>query len=176
MSNRPSAVDRIRRDAAIVAERARGAAQTELASRYGISVRQVRNICTTASGPVVAASLSRAEELLLGVMSEYDDLQAELQALPKAQPNIQLGAVKARLQLLRDRTHLLQATALIPAEMYAVDHQQQAMRIVEIVLDAFEEFNVPVDVQRTIVERVEAVGKSGGAARLAEAELPVGEG
>jgi hypothetical protein len=165
-------VERLRRNAQILAERAGGTPLGELAHRYGLSERQVRYICDAEGAPVTQAGAREAEALVHGVLADYQRVAVELEELSrtKAHPTVRLGAVKAKLNLLKDRTQFLTATGLIQqslGELESQDYQEDAIALANTILDVLDEYAVPLEVHRAILDRV--TGEFGHTKAVAEA-------
>ncbi len=73
-----SAVDKVRRDEQIIAERARGLTWPTIARRHGLSERQCRNIWSARPGRVSCRDLTdleaRVDEALEGYDAAIEDL------------------------------------------------------------------------------------------------------
>jgi hypothetical protein len=172
---RLTAADRVRRNAQILADRASGESLTAIANRHGLTSRQVRSICNGAEGRLAAPAVAQSEALVMSVLAEYDSLARDLDRLSRRRnPNTELGAVKAKLQLLKNRTAFLVQTGLIPGDVFAMEYDRDAMQLAETIIEVFDRYDVPDEVQLAVVEAVES--QRTRSARLgvrAEAQLPL---
>lgn len=176
-SRRLSAADRIRRNAQILAERASGEPLSTIAERHDLTTRQVRSICNDGETPVVQTTIERSEALAISVLAHYEKLGGDLDRLATSRrdPNTQLGAIKAKISLLKQQTHFLLATGLIPRDLSAIDYERDAVELADTLLDVLEAHDVPWEVQNAVVQAVEArIGRGALApGSQAEAGLPL---
>jgi hypothetical protein len=172
---RLSDAERVERNARIRADRAHGLRWTEVAARNGVSVRQAQKVwADEQTAPITrAAAIDRATEVLDATLNKYDRVEVSLERLASDRANsaVQLGAIKAQLQVLRDRTALLQSLGLLSARTLQIAaHERDFNALVDQLLDGLEAHAVPHRVQRAIVESIEAMNAKGGPAAH---ELPV---
>lgn len=157
-SRRLSAADRIRRNAQILADRAGGEPVSTIAERHDLTTRQVRSICNDGETPVVQTTIERSEALAVSVLADYEKLRRDLDRLSTSRrdPNTQLGAIKAKISVVKQQTDFLLATGLISRDLSAIDYERDAVELAETLLEVLEEQKVPWEVQNALIEAVEA--------------------
>lgn len=155
--SRLKAADRVRRDAGIREERAAGMDWATIAAGHGITPRRAREIWAEGSGASVDP-IEDATAILAATLARYSYWEAELEGLyaRTRNPAVQLGAIKTGLQLVRDRSALLQSTGAMDARaLRASVMDRDAMATARAVLDVFKERDVPMETQEALIEAIE---------------------
>jgi Homeodomain-like domain len=108
--------ERAQRNLRVVQDRARGLSWTRIGDRHGISDRQARRIVTEyrRAGPGLREydPVEIVEEVLDAQEAALDDLA--VLAETTTNPSVELGAIKTKLAVHRERLELLGAIGLLP--------------------------------------------------------------
>ena len=113
--------ERARRDADIVRDRARGRSWASLARRHGLSDRHCRRIVAEhAHGHPQLEGLDPLD-VVTGIYGRYEPAIDELVDLSDQARNesARVGAIKARIEIIKAETDLLQAIGVLPREYRA---------------------------------------------------------
>jgi hypothetical protein len=136
--------EKVRRDADVVTDRARGLAWTTIAARHELTERQCRNIWNERLREV---SLEPVDvRFYLGEsIAQLDAAIEELALLAETTANdpVRLGAVKARLDALGSKFELMRLSGLLPFDARAVRTEAQLREICAMVLELFDRYEVP---------------------------------
>jgi len=143
-----SAADKVARDQAVVADRARGLPWAMVAERHGISERQARDAW---SGRSVDLEQVPAREAIADELRRRDALLEDLALVADQTKNdsVRLGAIRTRHEVLKDRFALLQATGLTtPIALAGTSCQMKT--ITELIIGMLKRY----DVDRADMEEV----------------------
>jgi hypothetical protein len=146
---RVTAIEKVERDARVVADRVRGLGWSAVADRNGISRRQAQNIFRTyrhtRPSLLDRDPLAEAEQTL----DEFDDLVERLSLLAEASNNdaVKLGALRAQLKAHVERLKLLTALHVVPAARPGALHERDVRLLVQLVLAVFAKNGVSPEVE-----------------------------
>jgi hypothetical protein len=152
-SRRPrlAAAGKVKRDEAVIADRARGFGWSTVAERNGVSARQCQNIWR-----------ERQERTLLDVANPREELRDEIAFLDAAieeyaklsettgNDSIRLGAIKARLEAQARRLELKRFCGLLPWDLGQVVSATATRLIVEELIAICEKHDVPEQVYKEL--------------------------
>lgn len=149
---RGTAQEKVRRDAEIVTDRARGLTWASIAERHGLSARQARTVWTEhceATGPAdPAEALLAVQEAVAQIDQVVED--AALLALSTANDSVKVAALKLRLSALGQRFELQRLVGVLPYDLgwflYDADTRATAQTIVRVL----EEHDTPLEVMRDL--------------------------
>jgi len=111
-----TAADQVRRDRAIVVDRARGLGWSLVAERNGVSERQARRVWANHSDSDRELLEAHPVEALKDALEQLNALTEEAVLLSETTPNdaVRLGAIRTRRVLLADKLELQQACGVLP--------------------------------------------------------------
>ena len=152
MASRVTAQEKVRRDAKVVADRARGFTWRTIAERNGLCERQCRAIW--------AERRSASIDLLAGdPMESLDEAADQLDALIEdcallaettANDSVRVAAIKERRTLIGEKIAFQQATGLLPRNLRLLRTEQQMTDIIEGMIEILVEHEVGEDVLRAL--------------------------
>ena len=156
---RATAHDKVRRDAAIVADRARGLQWRTVADRYGLSERQCRAIWTEAQAVRRTDHVQDAEAIVHDVIASLDALVEDLALLSEGTSNdsVRLGAIKARMQAVEQRFGVMRAAGLLPPTWEALRVDLDGRKVAQRIFDVFEAHGVDEVVKDDVLAAVETI-------------------
>jgi hypothetical protein len=163
---RLTAAQKVRRDAEIVADRARGLTWPTIAERNRISERQARRAWTDwiRRAPLEAVDPLRA---LQDAVAQLDALVEDLVLLAESTANdsVRLGAIKSRWLIIADRFRLMSYTGLLPRDLGLYRTELDARRLVDAIFRAFDEHAVSRDAREAVLAalRSESLRQNGSA-------------
>lgn len=149
-----TAEQRMNRNRAIFDARARGFGWDEIARQHDVSVRQAQRIHSeyrdASPGALAADPIATVEELLAGHDAALEDL-ARL-ANDAKHDGARLGAIRARLDVMREKYELLAAVGVLPRDLGQVAVQIDSQRIADATVAVLERHAVPEHVFDEILE------------------------
>jgi hypothetical protein len=158
MAARLPASHKARRDAQIVADRARGLRWATIAERHGVTERQCRTVWRESQqGRVLSYEqedpLASLDEAIASVDSVIEDLA--LLAESTNNDAVKLGAIRARLGALIERFALMRACGLVPRDLGhgELDVRKVVSAIGEIVRERRIDPEVITEMQKAIRAR-----------------------
>jgi hypothetical protein len=112
---RVTAQEKVRRDAAIAGDRARGLGWAQISERHGVSERQARTIWRERLQEVSTEPVD-VREALREAIAQLDAAIEDLALLAESTSNdsVRLGAIKARLAAMAERHELMRLSGLLP--------------------------------------------------------------
>jgi hypothetical protein len=145
------------RNAEIVGARMRGIGTEQVARTYGISVRRVRQVVEEwrATNPTLRSR--DPLEIVDEILEQYAGAVEEL-ALISATTSydaVRVGAIRARMDTLRQMTELLQATGVLPHDLGKLRVDLDVRYVAEAILTVLDEEGVPQEVQQRLVGLLE---------------------
>ena len=84
----------------------------------------------------------------------FETAFAELEAISQTSTNESacVGAVKARVEIVKSECDLLQAVGVLPRNLGAVRADRDMRLIVSEILKLFDKYDVPVEAQKELLE------------------------
>jgi hypothetical protein len=151
-----SAEDRARRNRQVVAARARGLSWDSVASTYGLSVRRCEEIWSEYRRGQPKLKEIDPVDVIEEMLLQYDGAAEELAlvAATADQGATRVGAIRTRLQVLLQKTELMQATGVLPNDLgrlrVDIDLRVMAQRILAV----FDANDVPDEVQEAVMAAI----------------------
>jgi hypothetical protein len=149
---RVTAQEKVRRDARVVADRARGFGWRTIAARHGLCERQCRAIWAERRSGGVDLLAGDPMESLHEAADQLDALIEDCAVLAEATANdsVRVAAIKERRALMGERIALQQACGLLPRNLRLLRTEQEMRNILERVIEILVEHEVGEDVLRAI--------------------------
>lgn len=161
---RSNAREQVRRDARIVADRARGLTWPTIAERHGLSERRCRTIWKTRVSGLDDLGERDLVATLRDAIANLDAVIEDCALLAErtANDSVRLGAIKARMAAMSEKLGLLQRCGLLPD--FGLWRYEIDVRLVSrTILDVFDEHGIEGDVRHEIAERLSAQSARNGA-------------
>lgn len=157
MGSRVRAVDQVKRDAAVVADRARGLRWNQIAERHKLSARQCQKIWSTRESLNPEVLRPDAEAEVQAELDYVDAVVADLAELALTTNNdaVRLGAIRSRLVALQHRLELRRIYGLLPWDRYRLDGEKDLEWIFTEIRDLFVSHGLPLRELRQIDEAFE---------------------
>lgn len=146
-----NAQERVRRDAEVVAARARGLSWPTIAAQFHLSERQCRRIVREYRAEAEAEAFDAASAVRDAL--EAHDAAIEELALLAEQTNhdgAKLGAIRARLDAIRSRWELMRAIGLLPANLGQLWSEFDAEMVSREIVAVLDKHEIAADVRREI--------------------------
>lgn len=141
----------------MVRARARGLGWAEISARLALSERQCRRVVAEfrETGPRLHEMdpVETIEEALEQFDSAIEDLA--LLAEKSQHDGVRLGATRSRLDALRGKLELMRAVGVLPRDLGRLKIEVDVRHTARAILDVFEAYSVPHEVQEAVVEAVE---------------------
>jgi len=155
-SVKTSAAEKVKRDARVVADRARGLRWATIAQRNGVSESQARNIWRERRSAEGFRTI-RPDEIVDEAVAQLEAVVEELAELAASTNNdaVRLGAVKARAAALLQRIELLQALGRVPLAPQ-LRYEVNIEATVNAVLQVFDRYNLPKSAAHELVDALRA--------------------
>ena len=141
VSARVAANEKVKRDAEIVRDRARGLTWETIALRYGLSTRQCRAVFSEWAREQPSPFKANRLDLLHETLASYDLAVEEFALLADdaTQETVRLGALRTKLAAMDARLQLMISLAMLPIDPRKVleeaDYRAQVIAIAEILND-----------------------------------------
>ena len=152
MSKRLTAAEKVKRDAKIVADRARGLGWALVADRHGLTERQCQNIwahfLNSQPEPGEADPLTAVYETIASCDAIIEELA--LVAESATHDAVRLGAIKARQYAIEQRFRLKQAMGLIPRDLGLFVYEFDADRLAQTLEDVCEKHGATPEFYRDL--------------------------
>jgi hypothetical protein len=150
--SRLSAREKVRRDDAIVADRARGLTWATVAERHGVSDRHAREVWREYAKHrnIVSAD---PEDAVLEALDRYDAIIEELVDATDNASNesVRLGALKHRLAATRAKVDLQASTGMLANHDWT-EELRSVRKILTAIFQVLDEHGIPDDVQLAAIE------------------------
>lgn len=157
--SRCNAEAKVRRDAQIVADRARGLQWATISARYGLSERQCREIWKTYRATKREIFDERPEDAIIDVVASIDAVIEDLALVAESAKHdaVRLGAVKARLAAIRQRAEVLCAVGVLPEPAHFAALVEYD-RVIETIMGVFRENGVEDHVYAALATALRGCG------------------
>jgi hypothetical protein len=152
------AADKVRRDAALVADRNRGLTWPQVASRHGVSETQARNIHRAwRDGNQRVLASQEPMEWLWRTLERYESIQAQLAVIAASADNsaAQVGALRAQMDAIAAQTQLLVASGLLPRNLRAFREAGDMSRLIVRFVEILERHEVEPELVGELLELVQ---------------------
>ena len=138
---------RVERNAEVVRDRARGLGWSKVAERNGLSERQCRRICEEWRATRPSAYDHDPLALLDEILDHYDAGIEDLALVREEalQDAVKVGAVKARMNLIREKAELLQAVGILPRDLGKFAEERDLRVVADTVWAVMDKHDVPDD-------------------------------
>lgn len=154
MAKRLTATEKVRRDAKIVADRARGLGWALIADRYELTQRQCQSVWAesldTQPQPGEADPLAVVKEEIARHDAIIEDLA--LIAESAAHDGVKLGAIKARLAAMAQRIDLMRVIGVLPSDLGLFRHEVEVQRVAQDLLEVCKRHGATEEFYRDIRE------------------------
>ena len=153
-----TSVDVARRNVEIVTASQRGMSPATIANTYGLDVDHVRRIIR--ENKDLREPLNMEGDPVELARDQLDQLAAAIDELAivsatAKNDSARVGAIGKRLDAIRQQRELLQAIGLLPHDLgtlhVSIDVQAMSIRVLEV----FERFDLPMDVQGAIIDAID---------------------
>jgi hypothetical protein len=157
VSVRLTAQEKVRRDAAIARDRARGLGWATISARHGVSERQGRTIWRERLQGVSAEPVD-VREALREAIAQLDAAIEDVSTLAESTANdaVRLGAIKARISAMGDKQDLMRLAGLLPYDERAVRTEMELREINDAIIALFDRYGLPDAAKRELEEGLEA--------------------
>ncbi|MGI9110818.1 MAG: hypothetical protein ACR2GT_01215 [Gaiellaceae bacterium] len=136
---RVTSEEKPRRDASVIADRARGFGWTAIAARHDLCERMCREIWNEhlrkqPLGP------DDPREALREAVARYDAAIEDLARLAESTGNdpVRLGSIKARLDAMTRREDLLRIAGILPSTARALRTEIDIQKMTDVIIDLFD--------------------------------------
>jgi hypothetical protein len=151
---------RAARDLEITAAADRGVRYATLARQYRLSERQIGNIVREKRAERVEelaslATMDHVNETLAQYESAIEELALTAAAIPADSWSHRVGAVKAKVEVVKARWELLQAIGYVPQNLSTVRVELEAAEVGRAIVGVLEAYGVDEVVQDAILDVVE---------------------
>jgi hypothetical protein len=158
---RGPAAAKYRRDLHIFREYLEGRSGAALAREYGLTARQIRQIVSDMREAATPPAERSPEQIIDEVIVRMEEAMRELaEAREGLTGAAQLKAISAYLNGLEQYFRLHQRAGRIPSEPGQWRTERDIERTVEVILDVFERYQVPIEAQREIRDLLDGRGKA----------------
>ena len=143
VATRLPAEAKVRRDASVIADRARGLSWATVAQRHQLSERHCREIWAT--GRTTDLNPRASLDALADILAQLDAAIEDLALLAETTRNdaVRLGAVRARLAAMADRFEVMQACGLLPRDLGLFRLEIDVREMTRVIVDAFDAHAIP---------------------------------
>lgn len=148
------AADKAKRDAELVADRAKGWAWAKVAKKYDITVRQAHNIWDDEkSRHIPALTEEDALSVVYESLARYEEWQNQLADVTEdSNGAVKVGAIRAQMDCENRATELRQATGLLPKNLGKLAVEWDVRFVVRQVVAVLEEHEAPPQMQKALLE------------------------
>jgi hypothetical protein len=158
---RGTAIEKYRRDINIFRQHLEGRGAAAIAREHDLSDRQIRQIVSDMREAATPPAERSAEQIIDEVIVRMEEAMRELaEAREGLTGAAQLKAISAYLNGLEQYFRLHQRAGRIPSEPRQWRTERDIERTVEVILDVFERYQVPVEAQREIRDLLDGRGKA----------------
>lgn len=163
MPGRLPAAEKVRRDAQIVRDRARGLTWATIAERHGVSVRQCQAILSGHLAAQRGCTHADAAELVDELLMQFDATLEEFALLAEETRNdaVRVAALKSKAALLTQRLTVLRICGLLPASGYQLRYEIDARRVQTTLMSALVRHDLSNEVVDDLLGALE--GRQNGA-------------
>jgi hypothetical protein len=155
MSNvgRMNAAGKVKRDAEIVKDRARGFTWQTIAERHGVAERHARRVFSEYLEGMFVQHDSDPFETAREMLARYDSLIEDLAliAAGTAQDAVRLGALRSKLAALNQRFEFQRAVGLIPPTAGRWAQEVDVRRASAAILEIFNRYGLPEEAESDLI-------------------------
>jgi hypothetical protein len=146
--------ERVRRDAEIVAERSRGRSWSSISTTAGVSARHCRRVVAEYRESGVELEHLEPLDVVQTMYRRYEAAISELEEISETAKNesARVGAVKARVEVIRTECDLLQNVGILPPNLGLVRNERDLRSIVAEIVMLFDKYGVPLEAQKELLE------------------------
>ena len=146
--------ERARRDAEIVAERSRGRSWSSISTTAGVSARHCRRVVAEYRESGVELEQLEPLDVVQTMYRRYEAAISELEEISETAKNesARVGAVKARVEVIRTECDLLQNVGILPPDLGLVRNERDLRSIVAEIVMLFDKYSLPVEAQKELLE------------------------
>lgn len=130
---RLTAAEKVRRDAALVADRNRGLKWEDVAARHGVSATQARNIHRAWRDENRLRVVSEEPmDWFWRTLDRYESIQSQLASIAEHADNssAQVGALRAQMDAIAAQTQLMVASGLLPRSLRAYRDAEDVAQLI----------------------------------------------
>ena len=137
MSKRLTAAEKVKRDAKIVAYRARGLGWALIADRYKLTERQCQNIWAHYRDGQPQPGETDPLAAVMEAIASYDAIIEDLALVAESATHdaVKLGAIKARCTAIEQKIVLMQMVGLLTRDLGLFKYEMDLNRIAEVLED-----------------------------------------
>lgn len=174
MAEKMHAPEQAARDAEIVGLRLRGVSAGQIAETYNISARRVGQIMDAWRKTNPPLRVKDPLEIVDELLEQYGGASEELAMISASSNNgpTRVGAIKARMEVLKQTTELLQAIGVLPKDLGKLRVELDIRFVAETIMRVMDEENVPVEIQEKLVAALER-GRQAEAAAVSAGAAPM---
>ena len=145
--SRLAAADKVRRDAGVVADRARGLTWATIAQRHDLTPRACQLIWSQRASGDSATLLIDPQEALLEALEQLDRMAEDCSLLWESTRNdsIKVAALKQRHAVMADRFRLLMAVGVLPSNLGGFATEIDAVELGRVLLELFDRHGLDDD-------------------------------
>lgn len=160
------------RNMEIVGMKVRGVAVAQIARTYHITPRRVRQIMKEwrATNPRLrfADPLDIVDEMLEQYAGAAEELALISATTSPQNAAVRVGSIKARMDVLRQQTELLQEVGVLPKNLGKLQVEMDVRFVAETIVKVMEEEGVDPRIQRRLIEAIERGKQRAQAAAAAQ--------
>lgn len=149
--------EQAQRDADIVAARLRGLGWAQIARTYGLTVRRVQQIFAAWRQENKTLRHQDPLDIVDELLEQYQGAAEELAlvAVNADNTSARVGAIRARMEAMKNIAELLQAVGVLPKDLGTLRVEMDVRYVAETILRVFDEEDVPERVQQRILQVLE---------------------
>ncbi len=142
-----TAADKVRRDAQIIAERARGLSWPTIAERHGLSERHCRTVWQAYAHVQLPLDDGDPVETVREAIFQLDAAIEDLALIAEnaSHDAVRLGAVKSRLAAIDQRLSLLRAVGLLPHDLGLLRREIDYRHVTRVLFEVLGRHGVEVE-------------------------------
>jgi hypothetical protein len=155
---RVPADEKVRRDALVVADRARGLTWPTIAARHDLSERQCRSVYSEFRGRADREAEDPEDEARDAVRL-LEAVVEELALLSETTNNdaVQLGAIRTKLDAMCRRIELMQALGLLPRDLGLFEDRRDGRLMASALLSVLERHHVSPEAEDEMLEALQVL-------------------